>query len=119
VSIVITTDDEIRVLNSEYRNIDSVTDILSFAMRDGDNDDFNYGDDEFNGPELLGDIVISVETAVRQANEYGHSLTRELGFLTVHGILHLLGFDHIEEDDRRDMRNAEEGVLSKFGISRE
>lgn len=103
VSILITDNTEIQSLNAEYREIDSPTDVLSFPM------------DE----ECLGDIVISMDKVLEQAEEYGHSPERELAFLTVHGMLHLLGYDHIEEEDRVQMRTREEEILNELGIRRE
>jgi probable rRNA maturation factor len=103
VSILITNDAEIQGLNVEYRNIDAPTDVLSFPM------------DE----EYLGDIVISMDKVLEQAEEYGHSPKREIAFLTVHGMLHLLGYDHIEEEDRMRMRAREDELLNELGILRE
>ncbi len=117
VSVSFVTNSEIRSLNKVYRGKDSATDVLSFPLTDSD------GTMETNaetGFVLLGDIVISIETAVKQANIYGHSLDREIGFLTVHSMLHLLGYDHeTSKLDERIMREKEEAVLEKLGISRE
>jgi len=114
VSLVLASDEYIHALNREYRGIDCSTDVLSFALNEGEEPVV------FDGPEevLLGDIVISIETATRQAAEYGHSLERELAYLTVHGILHLLGYDHMTEEDKQEMRREEEYVLSLLGINR-
>lgn len=114
VSIVLADDKYIHVLNRQYRDKDCPTDVLSFALNEGDEPEI------FDGPEevLLGDIIISLETAARQAEEYGHSLERELSYLTVHGILHLLGYDHMTEEEKKDMRQEEEYVLSLLGIQR-
>lgn len=103
VSILITNNDEIQNLNAEYREKDQPTDVLSFPM------------DE----ECLGDIAISMDKVLEQAQEYGHSIERELAFLVVHGMLHLLGYDHIEEEDRVLMRSREEVILNDLGINRE
>lgn len=117
VSVSFVSNNEIRSLNKLYRNKDSVTDVLSFPLTDAD------GTVETNtetGFIMLGDIVISIETAVKQANIYGHSLEREIGFLTVHSMLHLLGYDHESSSlDERIMREKEEAVLERLGISRE
>lgn len=115
VSLVLVDDDYIHELNREYRGKDRPTDVLSFALNEGDEPDI------IDGPEetLLGDIIISIETAKRQAEEFNHGLERELAFLTVHGMLHLLGYDHEEEEDRRNMRQQEEYILSLLGIARE
>ena len=117
VSVSFVSNQEIKKLNKSYRQKDSVTDVLSFPLTSED------GRMEINtetGAVLLGDIVISIETAVKQANIYGHSLSREIGFLTVHSMLHLLGYDHETSPlDERIMREKEESVLDKLGISRE
>jgi probable rRNA maturation factor len=114
VSIVLADDDYIHVLNRQYRDKDCSTDVLSFALNEGDEPEIIDGPEEV----LLGDIIISLETAARQAEEYGHSLERELAYLTVHGILHLLGYDHMTEEEKKDMRREEEYVLSLLGIHR-
>jgi probable rRNA maturation factor len=117
VSVSFVSNSEIRRLNKVYRHKDSVTDVLSFPLTAAD------GTMEINtetGFVSLGDVVISIETAVKQANIYGHSLSREIGFLTVHSMLHLLGYDHeVSKLDERIMREKEESVLEKLGISRE
>ena len=114
VSLVLADDEYIRVLNRQYRDKDCSTDVLSFALNEGEEPLMVDGPEEV----LLGDIIISLETATRQAEEYGHSLERELAYLTVHGILHLLGYDHMTEDDKKEMRQEEEYVLSFLGITR-
>ncbi|SJZ96278.1 rRNA maturation RNase YbeY [Selenihalanaerobacter shriftii] len=103
VSVALVDNKYIKELNHEYRNKDEPTDVLSFPL-----------DDEF-----LGDIIISLERAKEQAKEYGHSLAREIGFLTVHGMLHLLGYDHKEQDDKAKMRNQEEKVLKQLNLKRD
>lgn len=117
VSVSFVSNSEIRQLNKAYRNKDAETDVLSFPLTSED------GTEEKNnetGAVLLGDVVISLETAVKQAAMYGHSLEREVGFLTVHSMLHLLGYDHETSPlDERIMREKEEGVLEKLGISRD
>jgi probable rRNA maturation factor len=115
VSVVLADDQYIQALNREYRGKDTPTDVLSFALNEGDEPEIFEGPDE----QLLGDIIISLETAKRQAEEYEHSVEREIAFLTVHGMLHLLGYDHIQEEDRLEMRQEEEAVLSSLGITRE
>lgn len=114
VSVVFADDSYIHELNLEYRGKDCPTDVLSFALDEGEEPDIVDGPEE----TLLGDIIISLETAARQAEEYNHSLDRELSFLTVHGMLHLLGYDHEEELDRQEMRHQEEYILSLLGIHR-
>ncbi len=111
VSIVLTTDDEVRDLNFQYRGIDRTTDVLSFAQREGEDAD----PDDL----VLGDLVISVNRAQDQAIEYGHSVNRELAFLTVHGILHLLGWDHQTADDEALMMEKTETILAGLGLTRE
>lgn len=114
VSMVLTDDEYIQQLNCRYRGKDMPTDVLSFALNEGDEPEILDGSPE----NLLGDIVISLETAAVQAEEYGHSLERELAYLTVHGMLHLLGYDHETTQDWQEMRNEEEQVLSALGIVR-
>ncbi|MBQ8682832.1 MAG: rRNA maturation RNase YbeY [Selenomonadales bacterium] len=115
VSLMFTDDQTIHEMNLEYRGIDRPTDVLSFALEEGEEEEI-YGGPEEN---LLGDIIISVETAVRQAEEYGHSVEREMAFLALHGMLHLLGYDHMEEEERQEMRAQEEAILASLGITRE
>ena len=115
ISVTFVDDERIHELNREFRNVDRSTDVLSFPL--GENGVYDKNPE--NGACLLGDIVISVETAVRQAETYGHSLQREIGFLTVHSMLHLLGYDHVNggiEEVR--MREKEEHVLTELGLKR-
>ncbi|MFA6730926.1 MAG: rRNA maturation RNase YbeY [Eubacteriales bacterium] len=110
VNVTVCGNDHIRALNAEYRGIDRETDVLSFPMGDFDLP---------AGPRMLGDIVISLDKAVSQSREYGHSLRRELCFLCVHAALHLLGFDHEEgEGSEREMEEKQEEILTKLGINR-
>lgn len=115
VSLVLVDDEYIHELNRDYRGIDRPTDVLSFALDEGEEPDVIDGPEE----SLIGDIIISLETAARQATEYNHSLERELAFLTVHGMLHLLGYDHEDVNDRQKMREQEEHILLLMGISRD
>jgi probable rRNA maturation factor len=116
VSVSFVSNEEIRRLNRIYRQKDRSTDVLSFPLGQNGRYDVN----KETGCALLGDVVISLETAVRQANMYGHSLEREIGFLTVHSMLHLLGYDHETSPlEERKMREKEEEVLAALGISRE
>lgn len=116
VSIVLVDDEYIQNLNKDYRSIDAPTDVLSFAMRESvDESDISF---ECEEEELLGDVVISLERARSQAEEYGHSIEREIGFLVTHGILHLLGYDHETESERAVMRNKEEKILESIGLTR-
>ena len=117
VSVSFVSNKEIRNLNKVYRNKDKETDVLSFPLT---SEDGKKAINAETGFVLLGDVVISLETAVRQADMYGHSLEREVGFLTVHSMLHLLGYDHETSPlDERIMREKEEAVLEKLGISRD
>lgn len=116
VSVSFVDDEEIKNLNKQFRNIDASTDVLSFPL--GENG--VYDDNPETGAKMLGDVVISVEHAVRQAEEYGHSLQREIAFLTVHSMLHLLGYDHVNGGiEAATMREKEEDVLLKMGLTRE
>lgn len=116
VSVSFISNKEIRNLNKVYRNKDKETDVLSFPlMTDGKPEEIDENDFV-----MLGDVVISLETAVKQAAMYGHSFEREVGFLTVHSMLHLLGYDHEKSPlEERIMREKEEAVLEKLGISRD
>lgn len=115
VSVVLTDDAYIRQLNNEYRGKDQATDVLSFALNEGEEPAIIDGSEE----DLLGDIIISLETAMRQAEEFGHSVERELAYLTVHGMMHLLGYDHMTDEDKAEMRAEEEYVLSNLNITRD
>ncbi|MCI5844763.1 MAG: rRNA maturation RNase YbeY [Oscillospiraceae bacterium] len=116
VSVSFVSNAEIRNLNKIYRQKDRVTDVLSFPL--GVNGKYDISKE--TGYALLGDVVISLETAMRQAEVYGHSLEREIGFLTVHSMLHLLGYDHENSPlEERQMREKEETVLAELGVSRD
>ena len=106
---------KIREYNRDFRGVDRVTDVLSFPL--GQNG--VYETDYDSGCRLLGDIVICLERAEEQSKEYGHSFEREVGFLTVHSMLHLLGYDHIEESEGDVMRAHEKIILNKIGLTRE
>ena len=114
VDVTLVSNKKIREYNRDFRDIDRVTDVLSFPM--GENDEYDV--DPESGCCLLGDIVISLEKAAEQAEEYGHSFEREVGFLTVHSMLHLLGYDHIDEKDGDVMRAHEKIILDKIGLTR-
>ncbi len=115
ISVTLVNDEQIHELNKMHRNIDRSTDVLSFPLGENGVYDKNLE----TGASLLGDIVISVETAVRQAEEYGHTLQREIGFLTVHSMLHLLGYDHVDGGiEAVHMREKEERVLTELGLKR-
>lgn len=113
VGLIFVDDNYIRSLNAEYRGLDQPTDVLSFALNEGED---MPGDEA--AEDLLGDIVISLPTAQRQAEEYGHSLAREVSYLTAHGSLHLLGYDHMTEEDRQVMRQKEEAIMNRLNITR-
>ena len=115
VSVTLTNNDYIHTLNKQYRGIDRPTDVLSFALNESEEPDVEDGPDV----NVLGDLVISVERAKEQAADYGHSVKREIAFLTVHGMLHLLGYDHMEEEDRIEMEAEQRFVMEKLGIPRE
>ena len=110
-SVVFMNDEEIHEMNREYRGVDRVTDVISFAFED--NDDLVYND-----IRMLGDIFICIPQMKRQAIEYGHSEKRELAFLAVHGILHLLGYDHMNEEEEKEMFSLQEELLSEYEITR-
>lgn len=107
VSLTFVTNEQIRELNRDYRGVDHETDVLSFPI----DDSF-----ELDGPLLLGDIVISVEKAVEQAEEFGHPLKREILYLVVHSMLHLLGYDHMEEADAVVMRGLEKQIMKELKV---
>ena len=117
VSITLTDNKTIHELNHNYRGIDRPTDVLSFAFHESDEPEI-ITDDIDEAVDTLGDIIISVERAKNQAEDYGHSLRREVVFLTVHGMLHLLGYDHMEESDRLEMEKEQEYIMSQLGINR-
>lgn len=113
VSCVLVDDERIHEINREYRHIDRSTDVISFAMED--NDQFYVE----GMPRTLGDIFISVDHAKKQAEEYGHSLRREMCFLFTHGILHLLGYDHMTDEQEKEMFDLQDEILGALSIERE
>ena len=123
IELIFVDEEEIRRLNSETRNIDKVTDVLSYPSLDGikgqalQGEDYPFDIDE-EGNLVIGSIAICCQRAKEQAEEYGHSYERELHYLIVHGIMHCLGYDHIEDEDRAQMREKEEYILGKLGITR-
>ncbi|WP_196593260.1 rRNA maturation RNase YbeY [Pectinatus sottacetonis] len=114
VSITLTDNKNIHELNKKYRNIDRSTDVLSFALNEAQEPELSGGPDI----DILGDIVISMEKIFEQAREYGHSVEREIAFITTHGMLHLLGYDHIEEADRIKMQKEEKFIMEQLQILR-
>ncbi|MDQ0218265.1 rRNA maturation RNase YbeY [Peribacillus cavernae] len=117
LSVTFVGNDRIREINKEYRGKDAATDVISFAMEE-------LGEDEIEivgakTQRLLGDIIISIERTQEQAEEYGHSFDRELGFLALHGFLHLLGYDHMNESDETKMFTKQKDILNRYGLTRE
>ncbi|MCJ7841845.1 rRNA maturation RNase YbeY [Lederbergia sp. NSJ-179] len=116
VSLTFVSNQKIQAMNKEYRGKDQVTDVISFALEES-----GEGEISIQGahlPRVLGDIVISLDRVGEQANEYGHSFERELGFLAVHGFLHLLGYDHMNEEDEKRMFARQNEILAGFGLER-
>ena len=127
INVLLTDDTGIRDMNRDFRGIDRATDVLSFPMLSFETpadfsgveeDPSDYADPE-TGELVLGDIVISCERAIAQAAEFGHSLKREVAFLTAHSMLHLCGYDHIDEAERSVMEQKQDEILTKLGITRE
>jgi probable rRNA maturation factor len=114
VSVTLTDDEKIRKINSEHRNIDKATDVLSFPQYSAEEIDSFENEDNI----ILGDIVISAERARAQAKEYGHSYTREMAFLAVHSVLHLIGYDHMTEKEESEMTGLQKMILDSIGITR-
>ena len=110
LSVSFVSENKIRTYNRDYRNIDKITDVISFAMEDSDG--YEYDSRE------LGDILICYKRAIKQANEYGHSLKREICFLFTHGLLHLLGYDHMNEEDEKEMFSLQNKILDGLKIVR-
>lgn len=117
IDIILTNPENIRKINNQYRNIDKETDVLSFPMFEKEEIEGlrNNGNDI---EEVLGDIIISIKKVQEQAEEYGHSFERELAYMLIHGFYHLMGYDHMNEEEKKQMREKEEGVLSKLNINR-
>ena len=119
ISITLTTPARIKELNKQYRNIDKETDVLSFPMFEKyEIDEIVREQEKQIVKETIGDIVISIERVKEQAEEYGHSFERELSYMLVHGFYHLMGYDHIEEEDKKIMRPKEEKILNELNILR-
>lgn len=119
ISITLTTPENIKKINKEYRNIDKETDVLSFPMFEKNELDEKIIKKDFNYEDVLGDIVISIDKVEEQAREYGHSFERELSYMLVHGFYHLMGYDHIEDEDKIIMRPKEEYILDLLNITRD
>ncbi|MDF0479521.1 rRNA maturation RNase YbeY [Vagococcus sp. PNs007] len=110
----------IQEINRDYRHKDAPTDVISFALEELGEDEMPviFEDDDMKMPRNIGDIMISIERAAEQAEEYGHSYERELGFLAVHGFLHLNGYDHMTEEDEKEMFDLQRKILADYGLSR-
>lgn len=123
VELTVADGETIREVNKEYRNVDRVTDVLSFPALEVklpfDINDYPDDIDMSTGELMLGEIMLCYDKAVEQSKEYGHSIERESAYLVLHGLLHLMGFDHIEDDDKAIMREEEEKILNKLGITRD
>jgi len=116
VSVTFVDNDRIQEINHQYRHKNQPTDVISFALEEMGEDEMQIIGDEL--PRVLGDIVISIPKAHEQAEEYNHSFMRELGFLTVHGFLHLLGYDHETSEDEKEMFTRQKDILEQYGLSR-
>ncbi|AKL85219.1 rRNA maturation RNase YbeY [Bacillus atrophaeus] len=116
VSVTIVTNDEIQQINKEYRGKDTPTDVISFALEEEGEDEVEIVGAEM--PPVLGDIIISADRTKEQAEEYGHSFLRELGFLAVHGFLHLLGYDHMTKEQEEEMFTKQKDLLDNYGLTR-
>ena len=117
ISITLTNPEEIQKINKKYRNIDKPTDVLSFPMFQNEEiEDLISSNYEIE--DVLGDIIISIPKVKEQANEYGHSFERELAYMVVHGFYHLMGYDHMNDDDKKEMRKKEDEILNKLHITR-
>lgn len=119
ISITLTTPEHIHKINKQYRNVDKETDVLSFPMFEKEEIDEKIKNQDFEHEDVLGDIVISIEKVKEQAEEYGHGFEREFSYMIVHGFYHLMGYDHIKDEDKAIMRPKEENVLKKLGIRRD
>lgn len=118
ITITLTNPENIRTINKQYRNIDRATDVLSFPMFEKEELDEKIKNNDFEHQDVLGDLIISIEKVKEQAEEYGHSFERELSYMVVHGFYHLMGYDHIKEEDKKIMRPKEEKILNDLKILR-
>ena len=119
ITITLTNPQNIRRINKEFRNIDKATDVLSFPMFEKEELEEKIEMQDFEHEDMLGDIVISIDKVEEQAREYEHSFERELSYMIVHGFYHLMGYDHIEECDKKIMRPKEEKILQELKITRD
>lgn len=116
LSVTFVDKDEIQNINKIYKDKDKVTDVISFALEEDEPDiEFN----ELDIPRVLGDIIICTDVAKEQAENYGHSFERELGFLALHGFLHLLGYDHMNKEDEKEMFGRQDDILNAYGLTRD
>lgn len=120
MSVTLMDNKSIQAINREYRNKDVPTDVISFALEEEGEDEMTilFEEEDVYFPRNLGDIMISIEKAKEQAQEYGHSFDRELGFLAVHGFLHLNGYDHMNEKDEKEMFGLQKEILDAYGLKR-
>lgn len=118
LTITLTNPENIREINNSYRNIDKETDVLSFPMFERDELNEKIAKNDFEHEDILGDLVISIDRVKEQAIEYGHSFERELSYMIVHGFYHVMGYDHIKEEDKKIMRPKEEKILNELKIVR-
>lgn len=119
INIILTTPENIHEFNKKYRNIDNPTDVLSFPMFEKSELEEKVKSNQFSeNPDILGDMIISIDQVAKQAKLYGHSFERELAYMVVHSFYHLLGYDHIKEEDKKVMRKKEENVLDILEIKR-
>lgn len=116
LSVTFLDKDEIQNINKMYRDKDKVTDVISFALEE---DEPEIDMNELDIPRVLGDIIICTDVAHEQAENYGHSFERELGFLALHGFLHLLGYDHMTDEDEKEMFGRQDAILNAYGLTRE
>ena len=116
ISVTFVDKDEIQNINKMYRDKDKVTDVISFALEE---DEPEIDMNELDIPRVLGDIIICTDVAHEQAENYGHSFERELGFLALHGFLHLLGYDHMTDEDEKEMFGRQDAILNAYGLTRE
>lgn len=119
ITIILTTPENIQKINQEYRNVDKATDVLSFPIFEKDELEQKIAENDFAYEDILGDIVISMERVEEQAKEYEHSFEREFSYMIVHGFYHLMGYDHIQEEDKKRMRPKEEKILKALKINRD
>ncbi len=119
ITITLTNPQNIQDINKKFRNIDKATDVLSFPMFEKEELEEKIKRQDFKYEDMLGDIVISIDKVEEQAKEYEHSFERELSYMIVHGFYHLMGYDHIEEDDKKIMRPKEEKILQELKITRD